>query len=251
MEAADTTPHAPALVSRPGGDFARARSASIGIVVCIPCFRRPQHLRQTLELLANSAHRPSLCRGHGRERRAAAARAFRSPPNSWRPANFPGLRGRAAAGQLPRDQRRVRDRAARPFRRRQSFLMIDDDEIASPDWLERMLRAAEATGADIVGGPVLPHFDDAAETRACAVIRHSRRPMTDFRPGAGDLWQRQLPDQARGVRARRSRVRSALQFPSAAATPISSTAAARLGMQLPLGRRGPHQRDGAAGAGPN
>jgi len=29
-----------------------------------------------------------------------------------------------------------------------SFLMIDDDEIASPDWLEQMISAAEATGAD-------------------------------------------------------------------------------------------------------
>ena len=29
-----------------------------------------------------------------------------------------------------------------------SFLMIDDDEIASKDWLELMVRAAETTGAD-------------------------------------------------------------------------------------------------------
>ncbi len=39
--------------------------------------------------------------------------------------------------------------------------MIDDDEIASPDWLELMVSAAETTGADVVGGPVLPNFDDA------------------------------------------------------------------------------------------
>ena len=38
--------------------------------------------------------------------------------------------------------------------------MIDDDEVASPDWLERMLHAAETSGADIVGGPVWPNFDD-------------------------------------------------------------------------------------------
>ena len=41
-----------------------------------------------------------------------------------------------------------------------SLLMIDDDEIASPDWLERMLVTAETTGVDIVGGPVWPEFDD-------------------------------------------------------------------------------------------
>ncbi len=41
-----------------------------------------------------------------------------------------------------------------------NFLMIDDDEIASRGWIERMVVAAETTGADIVGGPVLPEFDD-------------------------------------------------------------------------------------------
>ncbi|HMH96999.1 MAG TPA: glycosyltransferase, partial [Bradyrhizobium sp.] len=30
-----------------------ALDTSIEIVVCIPCFRRPHHLRQTLESLAN------------------------------------------------------------------------------------------------------------------------------------------------------------------------------------------------------
>ena len=38
--------------------------------------------------------------------------------------------------------------------------MIDDDEIASPDWLERMVSTAETTGADLVGGPVWPEFAD-------------------------------------------------------------------------------------------
>jgi GT2 family glycosyltransferase len=39
------------------------------------------------------------------------------------------------------------------------FLMIDDDEIASPFWLDRMVGAAEASHAGIVGGPVNPEFD--------------------------------------------------------------------------------------------
>ena len=33
--------------------FRRRSIPSIEIVVCIPCFRRPQHLRRTLELLAD------------------------------------------------------------------------------------------------------------------------------------------------------------------------------------------------------
>ena len=42
------------------------------------------------------------------------------------------------------------------------LLMIDDDEIASPRWLELMVRAAEKSGAGIVGGPVNPEFEAAA-----------------------------------------------------------------------------------------
>jgi GT2 family glycosyltransferase len=39
------------------------------------------------------------------------------------------------------------------------FLMIDDDEIASPRWLDLMVAAAERSGAGIVGGPVTPQFE--------------------------------------------------------------------------------------------
>jgi glycosyltransferase involved in cell wall biosynthesis len=42
------------------------------------------------------------------------------------------------------------------------FLMIDDDEEASPDWLHHMV--ANASMADIIGGPVYPRF--ARETKA-------------------------------------------------------------------------------------
>jgi GT2 family glycosyltransferase len=43
------------------------------------------------------------------------------------------------------------------------LLMIDDDEIASPHWLQAMTDAAAASGADIVGGPVFPQFDDVTK----------------------------------------------------------------------------------------
>ncbi|RVD23949.1 glycosyltransferase [Mesorhizobium sp. M4B.F.Ca.ET.017.02.2.1] len=45
------------------------------------------------------------------------------------------------------------------------LLVIDDDEIADPDWLERMCRAAETLGADIVGGPQVPVFAEPAHAR--------------------------------------------------------------------------------------
>src|SRR3979411_1112014 len=49
MEISDTMPHP----SRALAATSRSLDRSIGIVVCIPCFRRPQHLRLTLESLSN------------------------------------------------------------------------------------------------------------------------------------------------------------------------------------------------------
>ena len=49
MEGSNTMPH----TSRALVATSRSLDPSIGIVVCIPCFRRPQHLRLTLESLAN------------------------------------------------------------------------------------------------------------------------------------------------------------------------------------------------------
>ncbi|TPJ79280.1 glycosyltransferase [Mesorhizobium sp. B2-6-2] len=45
------------------------------------------------------------------------------------------------------------------------LLVIDDDEIAEPDWLERMCGAAETLEADVVGGPQVPIFADASHAR--------------------------------------------------------------------------------------
>ena len=45
------------------------------------------------------------------------------------------------------------------------LLVIDDDEIADPNWLERMCKAAETLGAEIVGGPQVPVFPEPAHAR--------------------------------------------------------------------------------------
>ncbi len=45
------------------------------------------------------------------------------------------------------------------------LLVIDDDEIAGPQWLERMCSAAETLGADIVGGPQVPVFADRSHAK--------------------------------------------------------------------------------------
>nr|MDH4412582.1 glycosyltransferase family A protein [Rhizobium sp.] len=44
------------------------------------------------------------------------------------------------------------------------LLVIDDDEIADPNWIESMSRTKEQFGADLVGGPQVPVFP-TVETR--------------------------------------------------------------------------------------
>jgi glycosyltransferase involved in cell wall biosynthesis len=49
------------------------------------------------------------------------------------------------------------------------ILMIDDDEVADPEWLDRMVEAARTHNVEIVGGPVAPHFVEGASR---AFARH-------------------------------------------------------------------------------
>jgi GT2 family glycosyltransferase len=132
---------------------------SIEIVVCIPSFRRPQHLRLTLESLANQRT--------GRrfavvvvENDALRRESVPVAIEFFQAGNIPGLcvveprQGNCHAINA------AFETALATFPAATKLLMIDDDEIASPDWLERMVDAAESTGADLVGGPVQPNFDD-------------------------------------------------------------------------------------------
>jgi len=41
-----------------------------------------------------------------------------------------------------------------------AIAFIDDDEWPEPDWLAELIATQEATGADVVTGPVLPVFDE-------------------------------------------------------------------------------------------
>jgi GT2 family glycosyltransferase len=132
---------------------------SIDIVVCIPSFRRPQHLRLTLESLARqrTGRRFAVVVVENdalrRESTPVAIEFF------WT-GHVPGLciveprQGNCHAINA------AFETALATFPAAEHFLMIDDDEIAAPDWLERMVSTAKTTGADLVGGPVWPDFHD-------------------------------------------------------------------------------------------
>src|SRR5476649_649204 len=127
--------------------ISRSLDRSIGVVVCIPCFRRPQHLRLTLESLANQRT--------GRrfavvivENDASACGSVPVAAEFLAAGRFPGLcvveprQGNCEAINA------AFETALETFPAATRFLMFDDDEIASPDWLELMVSSADTTGAD-------------------------------------------------------------------------------------------------------
>jgi GT2 family glycosyltransferase len=149
---------------------------TIGIVVCVPCFRRPEHLRQTLQSLADqrTTRRFAVVTV---ENDASACGSVPVATEFLRANRFPGLcvveprQGNCHAINA------AFETAQAIFPNASHFLMIDDDEIASNDWLELMVRTAEATGADVVGGPVLQRFVGDAKN---ALQRHPAfRPAYD------------------------------------------------------------------------
>ncbi len=132
---------------------------SIATVVCIPCFRRPQHLRLTLASLAGQRT--------GRrfavvivENDASACGSVPVAAEFLASGKFLGLcvveprQGNCHAINA------AFETALATFPAAANLLMIDDDEIASPDWLELMVRTAETSGVDVIGGPVRQNFED-------------------------------------------------------------------------------------------
>ena len=199
---------------------------SIGIVVCIPSFRRPQHLRLTLDSLADQ---------HTDRRFAVVIVENDSEKCEGVAVAQDVLAGGRVAGLCLIEPRQGNcyainaafETALATFDAASYFLMIDDDEIAAPDWLERMVAAAERTRADLIGGPVKPHFDDAGKR---SLRRHPAfRPAYDVSGpvpmiyGCGNCL-------IRGGCSTRCPIQSLIcaSIFSAAETPISSCAAAKL-----------------------
>jgi GT2 family glycosyltransferase len=157
MEGADVMPE----IREPAAASA-ALDPSIGIVVCIPSFRRPQHLRLTLE---------SLTRQRTGRRFAVVIVDNDAAERASVPVAAEFLQSGKIHGLCLVEARQGNchainaafETALTVFPAANYLLMIDDDEIASENWLELMVEAAEATGADVVGGPVQPNFDDVAQ----------------------------------------------------------------------------------------
>src|SRR4051812_21095735 len=127
-DSTDTTPQRALVAMSPALD------TSIEIVVCIPCFRRPQHLQQTLESLAN-------------QRTGRRFAVVMVENDTLKSESVPVAAQFLASGKFPglcvveprqgncRAINAAFETALATFPKATSFLMIDDDEIASVDWL--------------------------------------------------------------------------------------------------------------------
>ncbi|RUU14978.1 glycosyltransferase [Mesorhizobium sp. M7A.T.Ca.TU.009.01.3.2] len=137
---------------------------AVEAVVTLPTFKRPEQVLQTLaSLRAQQTGRrfAVIVMENEAEARAGAKAAL----PLFERGEMPGLviiaheRGNCSAYNAGWQT------AILQFPNFRHLLVIDDDEIADPQWLERMCRAAETLGADIVGGPQVPVFADPAHAR--------------------------------------------------------------------------------------
>ena len=137
---------------------------TVEAVVTLPTFKRPQQVLETLASL--KAQRTGRCFAViVMENEAEQREGAKAVLPLFERGEVPGLvivaheRGNCSAYNAGWQT------ALLQFPNFRHLLVIDDDELAEPDWLERMCKAAETLGADIVGGPQVPIFADPAHAR--------------------------------------------------------------------------------------
>ncbi len=130
----------------------------VQIVVTIPTFKRPDHLRITLSSAINQTlakpyaivvmdNHPEGSQG------AAAAQQLLAENNISATVILAHRRGNCAAYNAGFHT------ALTAYPDARWIQIIDDDEIAHPDWLEKQVEVAESTNADFCGAPQHPIFD--------------------------------------------------------------------------------------------
>ncbi len=145
----------------------------IEVVVSLPTFRRPEHLLKTLQsVAAQETTRNYICivmendpeGGEG----ARVAEAF------FRQSKLRGMvinahrRGNCSAYNAGWHT------ALDTFENLRWIMVIDDDEVAQPHWVEKMTTSAVNLDVDMVGGPQYPLFERNADPK------WSKHPV--FRP---------------------------------------------------------------------
>ncbi len=130
---------------------------SAPLAVCALTYQRPQGLERLLAGLAAQrfAGAPLAFRVVIVDNSADASAA--APCAAWNPR----LAGRLVYVHEPRPGIAVARNAALAAVAGtvEWIAFLDDDEVPEPDWLDRLLAAQRGHAADVVTGPVLPHFE--------------------------------------------------------------------------------------------
>ncbi len=133
----------------------------IEAVVCIPTFRRPDWLKRTLASVAQQVTEFGFAvvvvdNDAANPVGADIAREFLQEKDLPHAVFVEENQGNVFAIN------RAFGEAMTSFPDAEFFLMIDDDEMALPGWLARIVDLARRERADIVGGPVLRQFEGEA-----------------------------------------------------------------------------------------
>jgi hypothetical protein len=142
-------------------------AGAVDVVVTLPTFRRPGQLLATLGSLKaqDTARRYAVI---VMENDAEAREGARAAHPLFESGAVEGMlivaheRGNCSAYNAGWRTALIQFPAFR------HLLVIDDDEIASPRWIETMCAAAERFGADIVGGPQQPIFAEPEDSHWAA-----------------------------------------------------------------------------------
>jgi GT2 family glycosyltransferase len=141
---------------------------TVEAVICIPTFRRPDWLRRTLHSVIGQTCDVGFA-------------VVVVDNDGADPAGAAIARDALRAAELPHQVvvepeqgnchaiNRAFAVALDAYPRARHLLMIDDDEIALPGWLQAMVALARDKRADVVGGPVLRLFEGSP---ASEVLRH-------------------------------------------------------------------------------